>query len=259
MKSNNLVVDFEQHIATITLNRPHKLNALSKELLLELEECLESLRANRRKMRGALLIGAGGRAFSAGGDVKEMLDMNERKGKALSKLAQKITLMIEQLDIPVIACVDGFALGGGCELAMACDFIYATKQSSFGQPETKIGMIPGFGGCVRLTRLLGPAKSKELIYTGKSLGANEALKIGLINQVFGSRNDLLNGAKDALNRVSQCSPNAVSLAKKVLGSIEGMSIEGALARENDAYATVFEGQEKEEGKRAFLGKRAACF
>jgi enoyl-CoA hydratase len=259
MNDENVQLKIEGKIATMTLNRPEKLNVLSTELLMELREHLQSLEKTTTAIRGLILIGQGGRAFSAGGDIKLMDQLGPQGGENLSLLAQSVTLMIENLPIPVMACVDGFALGGGCELAISCDFIYATKSSQFGQPETKIGLIPGFGGCARLMKIIGPAAAKEMIYTGRSIPAEEAYRLGLVNQVFETREALVSAAIETINQIAANSTQAVASAKKTLNQVQDQSIEVALSIERKQYGRLFDHPEKTEGLQAFLQKRAAKF
>lgn len=259
MNFKNLKTETTYKITTVTLNRPDKLNVLTKNLLLELRQFLLMQQESTNDIQGLILTGAGTKAFSAGGDLKYMSQLGALGGEELSKLAQDVTIMIEKLAVPVIACVDGFALGGGCELAMSCDFIYATKRSKFGQPETKVGLTPGFGGNFRLAQLVGPAKAKELIYTGRQILADEAQKIGLVNQVFDSREELLKAAINTLNEIKENSSFAVATAKNILNFNVGQSIEASFSYERKKYGSLFEHPEKTEGIQAFLEKRIPRF
>ncbi len=259
MHFHNLKIKIENKIVTIVLNHPKKLNILSKNLLLELREYLSTLKKLTKDIRGMVLIGAGNKAFSTGGDIKLMNELDQQGGEELSNLAQSVTLIIENLPIPVIACVDGFALGGGCELAMSCDFIYATKTSQFGQPEVKIGLIPGFGGNIRLMRLVGPTMARELLYTGRQILAEEAQRIGLINQVFNTRQELLNATTSTMNEISRNSQYSIATAKKLSQSITSQPTKTALTLEKKAYGGLFDHSDKTEGIQAFLKKRLPNF
>jgi enoyl-CoA hydratase len=258
MRHQTLIVDHVDDIITVTINRPAQLNALSELVLGELGE-LGASYARRRGVRGMILTGAGERAFVAGADIKRMAQMEGEQGAAFGRLGQRVTEVIEALPFPVIACVDGVALGGGCELAMAADFIYATERATFGQPEVKLGLIPGFGGCVRLPRFVGPARAKELIYSGRSIDAREAERIGLVNRVFASRDEMLGAARVTLDEVAQRSPVAVALCKEVLNGLPGKSTLQQLALEAAAFARAFETDDKREGVAAFVAKRAPHF
>lgn len=188
-----------------------------------------------------------------------MHQLDGKGGEDLSQLAQSVCAMIENLPVPTIGCVDGFALGGGCELAMSCDFICATRTSQFAQPEVKIGLIPGFGGHIRLNRLVGTARAKELIFSGRQISAQEAHKIGLVLEVFDTRQELLEAARSNLQIIAQNSPQAVAVAKQTMSEIQGRSAEEAFSIERRAYGSLFDHPEKKEGIQAFLDKRLRKF
>ena len=258
MSYKTLRIDRTESILTVTIDRPEKLNALSDIVLGELAELCTKLPA-RDDIRGMLIAGAGDRAFVAGADIQRMSEMTPDEGVAFGRLGQHVTELVEALPFPVIACVHGFALGGGCELAMAADFIYATETAVFGQPEVKLGLIPGFGGCVRLLRMVGPARAKELIYTGRDVGAHEALRIGLVNAVFSTRKAMMTAAAESLGVIAQRSPVAVTACKEILRSLEGKSTAAQLALENAGFGRVFTSDDKREGVTAFLAKRTPSF
>jgi len=258
MSYKTLRIDRTESILTVTIDRPEKLNALSDIVLGELAELCTKLPA-RDDIRGMLIAGAGDRAFVAGADIQRMSEMTPDEGVAFGRLGQHVTELVEALPFPVIACVHGFALGGGCELAMAADFIYATETAVFGQPEVKLGLIPGFGGCVRLLRMVGPARAKELIYTGRDVGAHEALRIGLVNAVFSTRKAMMTAAAESLGVIAQRSPVAVTACKEILRSLEGKSTAAQLALENAGFGRVFTSNDKREGVTAFLAKRTPSF
>jgi enoyl-CoA hydratase len=257
MRFQTLLVDRDESFVTVTINRPDQLNALSEQVLTELAELCTTL--GGAAVRGMLLTGAGERAFVAGADIKRMAQMELAQGAAFGRLGQHVTEAIEALPFPVIACVDGVAFGGGCELAMAADFIYATKRASFGQPEVKLGLIPGFGGCVRLIRLVGPARAKELIYSGRAIGALEAVRMGLVNQVFADREGMLAGARATLAEIAERSPLAVKLCKHVFAKLDGKSTSDQLALEAAAFARAFASEDKQVGVAAFVTKRVPTF
>lgn len=259
MNFENIKFENENNIAYVTLSRPNKLNALSVELFLELKELLNLLNINSGKTRGLILTGEGSKAFAAGADIKQMSKMSKKEAQEFSALAQEVTLLLEELPFPTIACVDGFALGGGCELAMACDFIYATEKSKFGQPEVSLGLIPGFGGCIRFVRALGLPKAKEYIFTGRQLTAKEAVEFHLVSRVFKDKDELLANAKETMLEVFKNSPAAVALTKKVIQTTVNEAPKNALLKEQQAFTDGFDHPEKHEGVLAFLEKRSALF
>jgi len=257
MRYQTLVVDHHDGFVTVVINRPAQLNALSEIVLAELAElCVE---LQHQPPRGMILTGAGDRAFVAGADIKRMAEMTREQGAAFGRLGQRVTEQFEALPFAVIACVDGVALGGGCELAMAADFIYATERARFGQPEVKLGLVPGFGGCVRLIRLVGAARAKELIYSGRDVTAHEAKRIGLVNDVFGDRAAMFAAARATLAEIATRSPAAVALCKHVLGNLDGKSTAEQLALEASAFARAFGTQDKRVGVAAFVAKQTPSF
>ena len=247
--------------ASLTINRPEKLNALNLQVLGELEACLTSLReeALGLAIKGLILTGAGERAFIAGADIKEMADMDSEKARTFGELGQKVTLMLESLPIPVIACVNGHALGGGCEMAMGCDFIYATESAVFGQPEVKLGLIPGFGGTQRLARLVGRQRAREIIYSGRMVLAPEALQIGLVLKLFPTQKELMQAAFQGLEAISKASPLAVATAKKVINQGCDLTVEQGLSEEASQFSAIFNSRDMREGTRAFVEKRPPQF
>ncbi len=245
-------------LVTITINRPDKLNALCEGLFIELKDLLKGLKSSG-KIRGMIFTGAGQKAFAAGADIKQMSQMNASEGEAFSALAQEVTELFESLPFPVIACVDGFALGGGCEMAMAADFIFATERSTFGQPEVNLGLIPGFGGCVRLQKLVGPALAKEMIYTGRFLDGKEAQAAGLVLSTFSQKEKMLSEAINTLKKIAEKSPVAVTICKKVMDECQSLSTHEALKVERKGFHQAFLSEDKKEGVAAFLEKRPARF
>src|SRR4051812_10467120 len=181
MADPTVTVDLQAPVATVTVNRPRARNALSSQVLTELLEVCSTLGENPA-VAGIVLTGAPGPAFVAGADIREMAALDPEEGTRFGALGQEVTRALERLPVPVNACVDGYALGGGCELALACDFVYATPKAVFGQPEVLLGLIPGFGGCVRLRRQVGPGRARELIFTGRHVDAAEAQRIGLVTE-----------------------------------------------------------------------------
>jgi enoyl-CoA hydratase len=249
-------VTHEGHVGTLTINRPDKLNALSREVLLDLGAAIDRLSGNGA-VRSAVLTGTG-KAFVAGADIAAMKDMTEAEGRAFGALGHGVFAAIEQLRFPVIAAVNGFALGGGCELALACDFIYASSRAKFGQPEVNLGIIPGFGGTQRLPRRVGSALARELIYTGKMIDAEEALRIGLANAVF-EPDELLAAAQKAASEIAAKGPMAVSSAKRLIRDGIDLPLPTANQLEQDAFGDAFGTEDQSEGMAAFLEKRAPSF
>ena len=249
MQLKTLIVEQWDSYAKIAINRPEKLNALSEEVFLELHEVLVNL-----DVRGLLLAGAGKKAFAAGADIKEMNQMTPERGEAFAKLAQETTEFIERLPYPAIACVNGYALGGGCELAMACDFIYATEAAVFGQPEVNLGLIPGFGGCVRLLQYIGPGRAKEMIYTGRKVPASEALHMGLVNAVFPTEAMMFDTAIRTLEEIAPKYPGAIAICKRVINATRGKTTAESLSIEREGFREAFESEEKRKGVEAFLTK-----
>jgi enoyl-CoA hydratase len=249
----------KDEITYIELNRPEKYNALSVELFKELRAVLNQINGHHLKTRGVVLSGAGEKAFAAGADIKEMSYMNPIQADSFSALAQDVTLLIEDLPVPVIAAVDGHALGGGCELALACDFIYATEKSTFGQPEVSLGLIPGFGGCIRFVRALGLALAKEYIYSARKIPAQKALELKLVNKVLTNRAQLIQACEDTLKEIFNNSQSAVAYSKMVINSSLGLDTQEGLKIERNAFSKIFNHPEKTEGVSAFLEKRPARF
>lgn len=260
MSDKTLLLSDDGGVLTITVNRPDALNALNAVVLTELCTVLEgALPLNGGDLRGVILTGAGERAFVAGADIREMSVMTPDEGEAFGALGQRVTRLLEELPVPVIACVSGYALGGGCELAMAADFIYATSSAVFGQPEVSLGLIPGFGGCARLHHRVGPSWAKELIYTGRKIDALEARRIGLVNRVFDTREEMLDSAAATLAEIATRSPVAVSLCKSVIGDSVGRTTTDALDIEKAAFRKAFTTDDMREGTAAFLAKRPPSF
>jgi len=244
-------------VGTLTINRPASLNALNADTLQAIARQLSVL-ASDVELRCLIVTGAGEKAFVAGADISEMVEMDEARGRAFAQTGQGALAALEALSIPTIAAVNGFALGGGCELALACDFIYASTKAKFGQPEIKLGVIPGFGGTQRLLRRVGNAMARELTYTGKMIDAQEALRIGLVNAVY-DPSELLGKALETAKTISSLAPTAMAEAKRVLLDGEDTLLASAIAREAEAFGRCFTTNDQTEGMRAFLEKRAAKF
>jgi enoyl-CoA hydratase len=252
-----ILVARDGHIATITLNRPDKLNALNAQLLQDLARAIDAVGADG-SVRCLVLTGAGEKAFAAGADIAAMKEMTAAEARAFAGLGHSIGARLESLAFPVIAAVNGFALGGGCELALACDFIYASDKAKLGQPEVNLGVIPGFGGTQRLARRVGVGRARELCYTGDVIGAEEALRIGLVNVVV-PHAELLPKVNETAAKIASKGPLAIAQAKRVIERGADISIAVANELELQAFAGLFGSADQREGMGAFVEKRKAAF
>jgi enoyl-CoA hydratase len=244
-------------LATITIRREKALNALNAQVISELIGAVGELELED-SVRVVVITGAGDKAFVAGADIAEMLDLDPIQARAFSELGGALGASIETSSKVYIAAVNGFALGGGCELAMACDFIYASAKSKFGQPEVKLGAIPGFGGTQRLPRRVGIAKAKELVFGGHIIGADEALRIGLVDAVV-APDELMSRCTDMAKTIAANGPLAVAEAKRVMHQGQSMTLEQSLVLEQRAFGELFGTADRREGMTAFVDKRAARF
>ncbi len=254
---SNILFTVENNIGILTINRPDKLNALNEDVLKELKTILSEIKT--KKLTGLLFTGAGEKAFIAGADISAMSDMKAGEGLLFGKLGQTVTIDIENLPFPTIACVQGFALGGGFEMALACDFIFASSKAVFGLPEVKLGLIPGFGGTQRLARRTNAAYAKELVFSGRNVTAGEALTRGIVNQVFEGQVELMTGAQAYLTLVAKNSPLAVAKAKLAIDQGGQTTLEQGLGIEVNSFSGLFGSYDMKEGTAAFLGKRKAEF
>ena len=260
MQFETLLVETKNDIIHLTLNRPDKLNALSEQVLMELKNFLSGVKEDKNfKARGIIFTGSGTKAFIAGADIKAMDSMTPEQGESFGRLGQEVSLLFEQIPLPVIACVNGFALGGGCEMAMSCDIIYASQNAAFGQPEINLGLIPGFGGTQRLMRYVGLGHARELIYTGRTVKAEEACKIGLVQRLFETKEEMIAAAEKTLMKIKEKSPLILAKCKEVINKGEGLPLSDGLAVENSAFRFVFGTQDKQIGVKAFLEKKKADF
>ncbi len=252
-----VLVSRDGGIVTLTLHRPEKLNALNAALVGELLARLHELEKDP-DVRVAILTGSGDKAFAAGADILAMSEMTVAIAKTFSNLGHRVGALMEGAHFPVIAAVNGFALGGGCELALACDFIYASDRAKFGQPEVNLGVIPGFGGTQRLARRVGIARARELVMTGDIVGAEEALKIGLVNAVV-PHDGLMAKVREVAAKIASKGPLAIAQSKRVLE--RGLDVPLPIANELEAqaFASLFGSSDQREGMRAFLEKRKASF
>ena len=257
MDFENLTVAHEGVVAIVSVNRPKALNALSSKTVTELLELSTELEMNPG-VRAVILTGAGDKAFVAGADIAEMAEMRPREARHFAELGGALMNAIETSDKPWIAAVNGFALGGGCELALACDFIYAARGARLGQPEVTLGVIPGFGGTQRLIRRVGIAKAKELVFTGDMVDADEALRIGLADLVV-ERAELLGRARQTAEKIATKAPLAIAEAKRVMLHGQSLPLPDACALEANAFASLFDTSDQREGMKAFVQKRPAVF
>ena len=249
-------IDLERHgdhVALVTINRPEALNAFTTGLLRELVAVFEAI-AIDESFRAVVLTGAGDRSFVAGADIKEMAGLSEAEGRAFGELGHATPNRIAAMPQPVIAAVNGFAFGGGCELAIACDFRIASENAQFAQPEVSLGIPPGWGGSQRLPRLIGPGLAADLILTGRRIKADEALRIGLVNQVVPLA-DLVPVALDLASQIARNSPMAVRSAKQLMRLAFDGPLERGLQAEIDAFGSAFTTSDQREGMTAFVEKR----
>ena len=251
-------IDYEVDgaVGIITINRPRALNALNEEVLNDLEQVLDAVDVNA--IRCLILTGAGEKSFVAGADIGAMSTMTKAEGTAFGKKGNDIFLKIEKFPIPVIAAINGFALGGGCEISMSCDIRICSDNAVFGQPEANLGLIPCFGGTQRLSRLVGTGIAKELIYTCRQVKADEAKEIGLVNKVVPA-DELLNEAKAMMDMILLRSPVAIAYCKVAINRGVDTDLRNGLEIEKDCAAVVFSTEDKQEGVNAFLEKRKPVF
>ncbi|WP_408955368.1 enoyl-CoA hydratase-related protein [Natroniella sp. ANB-PHB2] len=256
MEFQHLRLEQKEGWSLLTVNRPKALNALNGEVLKELKGAIETLEEDENTK--AICITGAGKAFVAGADIAQMKEMNSLEAKEFAKLGHTTFKRIEDCSKPVIAAVNGFALGGGCELALACDIRIASEKAKFGQPEINLGIIPGFGGTQRLPKLIGVAKAKELTFTGQNIGAEEALKFGLVNHVV-PEDELLSRVERLMDKIVAKSSVIVSLAKEAINSGIELGMNGGLDLEVNLFGVCFSSADQTEGMEAFLEKREAEF
>lgn len=254
--SNKVKIDKRDNVYILTINRPEALSALNEEVLTDLNEAIDIVIGDETAR--AVIITGEGRAFVAGADIGAQAVLDIEGGRKWGQNGSALFRKIEKMDIPVIAAVNGFALGGGCELALACDLITASTKAKFGQPEVGLGIIPGFSGTQRLPRRIGIAKAKELIYTGRMIKAEEAEKIGLVNQVS-EPEALISDALALAAEITKNAPLAVKYAKAAVSRGMEVDIDNGIAVENELFAMCFGSEDQKEGMHAFLEKRQADF
>lgn len=258
MKFDNILLEQpEPGIYLLTINRPAVLNALNPETIGDIGVAIETV-DDDRSARAVILTGAGDKAFVAGADISRMLDMTALEAKAFSTRALATLRHMERLRVPLIAAVNGFALGGGCEIAMACDIVLASDRAVFGQPEVNLGVPPGFGGTQRLTRLIGRSRAMEMLVTGRTVKAAEAKEIGLANHVYAPA-ELLDKALEMARLIATRGPVAVGLVKEAVQRGQDLDLDNACALESEMFALAFSTADQTEGMSAFLDKRTPRF
>lgn len=257
MAYENILFEIQDGVGILTFNRPKALNALNPRTLQETAAVVESV-SKDENIRVLVLTGAGEKAFVAGADITEFQKMNPLSARVFAELGQKVFSNLEQLPIPVIACVNGFALGGGCEMAMSCDFIYASDKAKFGQPEINLGIIPGFGGTQRLSRLVGRAKAKELCMTGEMIDAQQARELGLVAKVFPA-DQLLEETIKVAKSLAGKGRVALRAIKQVIDRGMDVDLKTGCTLEAEAFGVCFASQDAREGVAAFLEKRKPNF
>ena len=248
----NVLIAKEGHVATITINRPKALNALSTAVLTDLNAALDEVAADQ-DVYALIITGAGEKSFVAGADIAEMKDKSVEEAAEYGKFGNAVFRKIETFPIPVIAAVNGFALGGGCEISMSCDIRICSENAIFGQPEVGLGITPGFGGTQRLARIVGVGKAKEMIYTAFNIKAEEAYRIGLVNAVY-PQEELLAAAKKLANKIASNAPIAVRACKKAINEGLQVDMDQAIVVEEKAFGSCFETEDQKAGMGNFLEK-----
>ena len=256
MTYQTLLTSLETNIFTITINRPDKLNALNRDVMKDLESVMIEVEENA-EVRAVIFTGSGAKGFVAGADISEFIGLNHHEGIDLARRGQQVFFRIENCSKPVVAAVNGFALGGGCELAMACHFRIASENAKFGQPEVNLGLIPGYGGTQRLVQLIGKGRALEMLMTGNMIDAQIALEYGLVNYVV-PQEQLIEKAKSILETIIQKAPFAISRCITAANAVSDNSQNG-FEVEIQAFGECFETEDMKEGTGAFLQKRKPVF
>lgn len=249
---NYITYEQDGFVGIITINRPKALNALNSEVLKELDVCLDGV--DLEATRALILTGAGEKSFVAGADIGEMSTLTKAEGEAFGKIGNDVFRKLETFPIPVIAAINGFALGGGCEISMSCDIRICSDNALFGQPEVGLGITPGFGGTQRLARIIGVGKAKEMIYAATNIKADEALRIGLVNAVY-PLEELMPAAKKLAGKIAKNAPIAVRACKKAINEGLDVDMDKAIVIEEKLFGSCFESEDQKEGMLAFLEKR----
>jgi enoyl-CoA hydratase len=257
MAYKNILIEKKGDIAIVKINRPQALNALNKETIIELTKAVEEL-DNNKKIKCGILTGEGDKAFIAGADIKQMSNMNPLEAKEFAELGHLMLQKIEGSRVPFIAAINGYALGGGCETLMACDICIASKSAKLGQPEINLGVHPGFGGTQRLPRLVGRMKAKELLFTGRNIDADEALKIGLVNMVV-DEDKLMETTEKIAGKIASKSTVQIQFIKELVNKCADIDLNSANSMEISYFASGFSTKDQKEGMKAFLEKRKPEF
>ncbi|TGE31666.1 enoyl-CoA hydratase-related protein [Desulfosporosinus sp. Sb-LF] len=257
MQFDNLILEKEDDLAILYINRPKAMNALNAEALYELEEAIKEVKADPN-VKVMIVTGMGDKSFVAGADISFILPLSPAEGRFFSDLGERVMRQFELLEKPVIAAVNGFALGGGCELAMSCDMRLASETAVFALPEVGLGVIPGFGGTQRLPRLIGEGRAKELTFTAEVINAQEAYRLGLVNHVY-PLDQLMDQAKKLARKIAAKAPLAVGYAKFAINKGLQVDIETAMSIESDMFGMCCATADKSEGMSAFVEKRKPKF
>jgi enoyl-CoA hydratase len=257
MEKEYVRLQIEEGIAFVTIDNPSSLNALNAPTLTQLDQIFDKLAANP-EVKGVIITGGGEKSFVAGADITEFQQVKGREAVGFMARGQRIFDRVEAFDRPVIAAINGFALGGGNELAMSCDIRIAAENAVFGQPEVTLGLIPGYGGTQRLPRLIGPGKAKEIIFADERINAQEALRVGLVERVV-PKGQAVEEAKKLMKKILTKGPVAIRMAKKAINEGLGKSLREGLDLEASCQGVCFSTEDKDEGARAFLEKRPAQF
>lgn len=253
----NLILDKNNGILTITINRPDKLNALNAATIEEIRMAIE-IAYEDNEVKGIIITGSGEKAFVAGADINEIAALNELNSRKFAENGQEVFSSIEDCEKPVIAAINGFALGGGCELAMACHMRIATENAKFGQPEVNLGLIPGYGGTQRLTQLVGKGKAMELMMTGDMISAEEARHLGLVNHLVRDRRELMEKSEEILHKIAKKAPLAIGMVINCINAAFD-SEENGYQTEANSFARCCKSEDFKEGTSAFLEKRSPTF
>jgi enoyl-CoA hydratase len=257
MKFETLLFGNKNGIGVLTVNRPQALNALNRQVLIEFDAFLDYV-WDDREIKVLIITGSGEKAFVAGADIKEMNSFDVQQARSFSELGHNVILSLQDWHVPVIAAVNGFALGGGCELAIACDFILASENASFGLPEVGLGLIPGFGGTQRLAQFVGMPRASEMIFTGARYSSQQALEFGLANRIV-PLNQLIGTTIELAGQIATKAPLAVGAAKKSLRTGYSLPLSKGLEVEKDSFGQLFTTKDQKEGLSSFVEKRAAVF
>lgn len=253
----HLNLEVNNGILTISISRPDKMNALNIALIEELRTAIQTV-YDDKDIKGVIITGEGEKSFVAGADIKEIAELNEVNGRKFSENGQEVFGLIENCHKPIIAAVNGYALGGGCELAMACHIRIASENAKFGQPEVNLGIIPGYGGTQRLTHLVGKGKAMELMMTGDMISAKEALELGLVNHVVPTREDLIDKCEELLEKITSKAPLAVGMIVNCVNAVFSHD-ENGYQTEANSFGSCCKSNDFKEGTAAFLEKRTANF